>query len=579
MKFVCDQCKTKYSIDDARVRGKVLKIRCKQCNQIITVREETASRTGSSPSMPAQSRALEKALDASFGGGGADFADGAERTTISSGAAAAAAIAAATASAKPAVAAEDWFISFDGEQEGPLSLEKVVARIKVETPKGKEAHAWRDGFDGWLAIADVPEIQQAIKAAAAAARPATTGRSTGAVPKIPSDASRPAVRPAAAQVKPAVPAAAQRTPAPAAARPFAPSEPTVMEMQAPVIPAAKSAVVARSSPAAAVAAAPVPAIDTTPAPLPAPPLPAIEPAPPLAAIAQVPTAPIAAEKPRDESMTPLPPPPAQGHELVIGEPSAVMRIPSVPPNGQAAAAPVVIITGPGSHGAPWLKWALVGGGAVILLLLGTVGYLLFGRKPVAPLVVAAAPPVAAPAGTPVDDRPPAVVDPGSPAPAAPAPAAPVAKGDPKTPASPSKHSSGPRPGKPEKLSSSQADLQRLYGDADKTAPQRELPKVQEERRPQAQVSESQLREVVTRNRQALTFCYERVLKRDTSLKNARVDVEVHIGISGSVTKVNVGDTYTNTDIGNCLTQAIKRWHFPAQDSEYSTSFPLLLQAQ
>ena len=46
MKFVCEQCKTKYSIDDGRVRGKVLKIRCKQCNHIITVREETAAPSG-----------------------------------------------------------------------------------------------------------------------------------------------------------------------------------------------------------------------------------------------------------------------------------------------------------------------------------------------------------------------------------------------------------------------------------------------------------------------------------------------------------------------------------------------------
>ena len=39
MKFVCDRCQTKYSIPDERVRGKVLKVKCKTCANLITVRE------------------------------------------------------------------------------------------------------------------------------------------------------------------------------------------------------------------------------------------------------------------------------------------------------------------------------------------------------------------------------------------------------------------------------------------------------------------------------------------------------------------------------------------------------------
>ncbi|MCW5808555.1 MAG: zinc-ribbon domain-containing protein, partial [Deltaproteobacteria bacterium] len=39
MKFLCDRCKTRYSIGDDRVRGKILKIRCKNCANVITVRE------------------------------------------------------------------------------------------------------------------------------------------------------------------------------------------------------------------------------------------------------------------------------------------------------------------------------------------------------------------------------------------------------------------------------------------------------------------------------------------------------------------------------------------------------------
>ena len=38
MKIVCDNCSTKYSIADEKVRGKVFKIRCKKCSHIIVVK-------------------------------------------------------------------------------------------------------------------------------------------------------------------------------------------------------------------------------------------------------------------------------------------------------------------------------------------------------------------------------------------------------------------------------------------------------------------------------------------------------------------------------------------------------------
>ena len=42
MKFYCDACNTKYAISDEKVRGKVLKVRCKNCGNIVTVREAVA---------------------------------------------------------------------------------------------------------------------------------------------------------------------------------------------------------------------------------------------------------------------------------------------------------------------------------------------------------------------------------------------------------------------------------------------------------------------------------------------------------------------------------------------------------
>ena len=35
MKIVCDSCSAKYSIADEKVAGKVFKIRCKKCSNVI----------------------------------------------------------------------------------------------------------------------------------------------------------------------------------------------------------------------------------------------------------------------------------------------------------------------------------------------------------------------------------------------------------------------------------------------------------------------------------------------------------------------------------------------------------------
>ena len=61
MKIVCDNCATKYSIADEKVRGKVFKIRCKKCSHIIVVR-------GGADGSVEASRDAAPAADAGFPG-------------------------------------------------------------------------------------------------------------------------------------------------------------------------------------------------------------------------------------------------------------------------------------------------------------------------------------------------------------------------------------------------------------------------------------------------------------------------------------------------------------------------------
>jgi predicted Zn finger-like uncharacterized protein len=51
MQFVCDRCKAKYDIDESRLRGKAVKIRCRGCGNVLEVRDPNLP-PGSQPSLP-----------------------------------------------------------------------------------------------------------------------------------------------------------------------------------------------------------------------------------------------------------------------------------------------------------------------------------------------------------------------------------------------------------------------------------------------------------------------------------------------------------------------------------------------
>ncbi len=152
MRFACEQCQTKYTIPDERVRGKILKIRCKNCNCQITISEggvRTArpleAAGGGDTIIPTKGSlpALGEGGDATMIGGMADFFSG-------------------PAAAAPA-AAEDWYISIDGATAGPMPLPELAQRVVAEeaTPS-HEVFVWREGLGEWLPPADVPEVKTAV---------------------------------------------------------------------------------------------------------------------------------------------------------------------------------------------------------------------------------------------------------------------------------------------------------------------------------------------------------------------------------------------------------------------------------
>lgn len=241
MKFLCDRCKTRYSIGDDRVRGKILKIRCKNCANVITVREgmmadpdappvaleqprvkkpttgapealnELEARTRD-PGRTDRSRAGEpgdRSTDRSAGSGARELGGARRGAADDAGRGQAggkrgyddrrsepvsalnAAFASAMAKPPPALE-EEWYVSIDGEQEGPYSLAEAQHWV-TQKPFDAELHCWSEGFDDWLPVDKVSHFRGLRKRPPPAVAPPPLPRIAGATPRPGTAAPAPVV--------------------------------------------------------------------------------------------------------------------------------------------------------------------------------------------------------------------------------------------------------------------------------------------------------------------------------------------------------------------------------------------------
>ncbi len=117
MKIVCGSCQAKYSIADEKVAGKVFKIRCKRCGEVIVVRGDQEQGLG------AQAAAEQPAYNP---GGDAI-----------------------------------WHVVINGEQAGPYAPSQL-GEMLTAGHLDWEAYVWCEGFDNWLPMRDVPDLVAAI---------------------------------------------------------------------------------------------------------------------------------------------------------------------------------------------------------------------------------------------------------------------------------------------------------------------------------------------------------------------------------------------------------------------------------
>lgn len=118
MRIVCDNCGAKYQIADEKIAGKMFRVRCKKCSNMIMV-------------------------------------DG---TKVGGAVAAAAGVGPAASSGEG-----EWYVVIDGAQVGPLTVEQLQGHVSEGKVDG-DSYGWREGMADWLRVADIPALSSMLSA-------------------------------------------------------------------------------------------------------------------------------------------------------------------------------------------------------------------------------------------------------------------------------------------------------------------------------------------------------------------------------------------------------------------------------
>jgi predicted Zn finger-like uncharacterized protein len=143
MKIVCDACQAKYSISDDKVQGKVFKIRCKKCSNIIVVR---GGASAAEPAPPPQQEKDTRVYDYGYEGG--DHAPAGDEAV--------------------------WHVVINQDQVGPMTAVEVGQRFSGGEIDA-ETYIWREGFADWMPLAQVDTFSALAASAPTAPAPRSAG--------------------------------------------------------------------------------------------------------------------------------------------------------------------------------------------------------------------------------------------------------------------------------------------------------------------------------------------------------------------------------------------------------------------
>ncbi len=132
MKFYCGVCDTKYRISDEKLRGKVLKIKCKVCSNVVVVNENGVQSGG---------RASTQETRSGF--------DHAPKTGMHM-----------RAGGTSHVAPEntEWFVAIKGKQTGPMSKAQLL-EMHTTNKIHDRSYCWHEGLANWTRFNQLPDFQ------------------------------------------------------------------------------------------------------------------------------------------------------------------------------------------------------------------------------------------------------------------------------------------------------------------------------------------------------------------------------------------------------------------------------------
>ena len=558
MKFVCDRCQTKYSIADERVRGKILKVKCKSCANVITVREERRPSAAGISTISATGHDSERTVLAPNPG---LLPEPLPRQP---------------SGPLPTTGAPDdglaWYMALSGERSGPFSRKQLVDKV-IALPKNADLHIWNEQLGSWKPPADVPAVARDLAArrkSPPALPPGAPRRGTPAPPpplaalgdkamRRPTGSGLPTVGP------PLGSSLGLKLPPPSGGAQPRPSA------------SASASALSGAGRATATARAPDSGIDIDPATM-------LEtPAPQLHMLhGHAGTHGANGTNGVGQSASAHPPARATRSSSDVLN---LLNLPGAPPN-QAGSAPRLMSSAAAVGWSPSVEApaARARKAKLIFAFLGVIAvicivFVLNAMKK------HELPPIPAPKAAVTDPLAGVVEKMAAPQPLPPPTVAPIP--EPPPPPPPTGHGKGAAKGRGTKGGRTVAAPVTVASVApvvdntvaaryrDTTPGVKVNPTAAAPNRPPP--SQAQISSVINNNRGGIKNCYQRALLRDSSLTHGKITVKLTLGISGRVKQVAIDGPQQFKTLDPCIKELVSRWVFPQASEEYGTEFVYVFQ--
>ncbi len=145
VKIACPSCSAKYSIADEKVQNRLAKIRCRKCGTTIVIDGKASPPTvqAAGSSVHPQAASVSHAPSASVGPGVASYT-----------------------------------VDISEHDQRTMTVPELVDAYNTGVVTA-DTYVWKDGMADWAPLADVPEINDALHAAAAASQPPVAAAAFG----------------------------------------------------------------------------------------------------------------------------------------------------------------------------------------------------------------------------------------------------------------------------------------------------------------------------------------------------------------------------------------------------------------